>query len=97
MPIDATLDLHGYKRDNAHQSLLHFIDDHYRQGSRCLLVVTGKGIKSSSLQPSVGILRESLPVWLADTRLRPMVLAYDVAKPKHGGSGAFYILLRRKR
>ncbi|MBY0407454.1 MAG: Smr/MutS family protein, partial [Rickettsiales bacterium] len=44
-----------------------------------------------------GVLREMLPQWLTEPGLRPLVLAYDTAKPQHGGSGAYYILLRRKR
>ena len=85
--IDATLDLHGLSRDKAQMALHRFLKSHYERGSRCLLVITGKGL----------VLRESLPRWLAADELRPMILAFDTAKQKHGGSGAFYILLRRKR
>lgn len=96
-PIDATLDLHGYTRDKAYAALLRFIAAHYNKGSRALLVITGKGIKPSPDEPARGILRESLPLWLAEDSLAPCILAFDVAKPKDGGSGAYYVLLRRKR
>jgi len=89
--IDATLDLHGMTAARAHTALERFIQSHYAQGSRRLLVITGKG------KESPGILRQSLPQWLNTEILRPMILAIDIAKPKHGGSGAYYVLLKRKR
>jgi DNA-nicking Smr family endonuclease len=97
-PIDATLDLHGMSREKAHMALMGFVRAHYERGSRCVLVITGKGVrKDVSETPGKGILREMLPVWLAEPGLRPMVLALDQAKQNHGGSGAYYVLLRRKR
>lgn len=91
-PIDATLDLHGMTREKAHHALTQFIKSHHDHASRCLLVITGKG-KSGA----IGVLRETLPHWLEEPGIRAMILAYDSAKPKHGGSGAYYILLRRRR
>ena len=90
-PIDATLDLHGMSREKAHMALSGFIHAHCAMGNRCLLVVTGKGTAPG------GVLRELLPHWLDEPGLKPFVLALDVAKGHHGGSGAYYILLRRKR
>lgn len=101
-PLDGTLDLHGMSREKAHIALGNFLHSHYGRGSRCVLVVTGKG-KKQQLQYEAaqdifhGVLREMLPQWLGEPGLRPMVLAFDVASSKHGGSGAYYILLRRKR
>jgi len=91
-PIDANLDLHGMTRDKAHGALVTFIESHYARGSRCLLVITGKGRGEN-----MGVLREALPSWLQTPALRPMILAFDMAKQKHGGAGAYYILLKRKR
>lgn len=91
--IDATLDLHGMTREQAHYALSSFIHAQYTLGSRCLLVITGKGYRGEGQ----GVLRELLPHWLDEPSLRPFILALDVAKPPHGGSGAFYVLLRRKR
>ena len=93
-PIDATLDLHGMTRDKAYNALSHFLRVQYERGSRCLLIITGKGVGKEQPQ---GVLRESLPQWLNRAELKSVVLAFDVAKPKHGGSGAFYLLLKRKR
>lgn len=91
IPIEATLDLHGMTYANAEAALRRFLSSHYVRGSRCLLIITGKGTKGE------GILKQSLPGWLASDDLRPMLLAVTPARPKHGGSGAFYILLKRKR
>lgn len=96
MQIEATLDLHGMNREKAQRALGGFLETQFTRGSRCLLVVTGKGVrKNVSDEPERGILREMFPRWLEE--FSSIVLAFDVAKPKHGGSGAYYVLLRRKR
>ncbi len=98
LTIEGTVDLHGMSRERAHQRVSAFIHDHYMRGSRCLLAITGKGMKKTGeAEAQPGVLREMLPQWLAEPGLRPLVLACDVAKQKHGGGGAYYILLRRKR
>jgi DNA-nicking Smr family endonuclease len=102
LPMEGTIDLHGMSREKAHKVLSGFLKARYECGSRCLLAITGKGMRkdmqADAAQDIVrGVLREMVPQWLAEPGLRSMVLAFDVAQPKHGGSGAFYILLRRKR
>lgn len=97
LELDGTVDLHGMSREKAHRAISGFIHAHYMRGSRCLLAITGKGVKRADEVEVRGVLREMLPQWLAEPGLRPLVLACDVAKPKHGGAGAYYILLRRKR
>ena len=86
--IDGKLDLHGMSREKAHPALVSFILKHVKKESRRLLVITGKGS---------GILRDSLPGWIAAPNISGYILAFDVAQAKHGGSGAYYILLKRKR
>lgn len=93
--LDATLDLHGMTREKAHRMLMGFIKNHYEMGSRCLLVITGKG--QNTQNSSRGVLRELLPQWLDEPALKPLILAFDNAKQQHGGLGAYYLLLRRKR
>lgn len=90
--IDAKLDLHGMTRENAREALTQFIQTCYAQKRRCLLVITGKG---SNNQP--GVIRSAFGSWLNLPDLRPMVLAAISASQKHGGSGAFYVLLKRQR
>lgn len=104
LSIDATLDLHGMNREMAHHRTAQFVHRHYQNGSRCVLIITGKGTRQISDDDDVargalsgGILREQLPLWLADDALRPMIVAYEHAQQRHGGSGAYYVLLKRKR
>lgn len=90
-PIDARLDLHGMSAQRAHAALEAFVSAQFERGSRCLLVITGKGKESG------GVLRRSLAGWLEAPALRPMILSLETAQPKHGGNGASYVLLRRRR
>ena len=94
MPIDARLDLHGHTQNSGRAALAGFLQAHRAAGRRCVLVVTGKGLKDDW---SVGALRGALPGWLNAPDLRRLILAFCQAQPHHGGSGAVYILLRRER
>ncbi len=103
MPIDARLDLHGMTRDAAHGALIGFIRNGTERGHRCVLVITGKGAPrggdDAGFMPdrSTGILRAEVPRWLGEAALKPQIVAWTPATAKHGGSGALYVLLRRKR
>ncbi|MBS28210.1 MAG: DNA mismatch repair protein MutS [Alphaproteobacteria bacterium] len=92
LPIDGHLDLHGHYQDAAHAALTDFIASSAASGRRMLLVITGRGSREGS-----GVLRERLPGWLNQPPCRAHVLAFTRAQPQHGGDGAFYVLLRRKR
>jgi DNA-nicking Smr family endonuclease len=96
MPIEARLDLHGLRQGEAQDRLVRFLLESYASGRRCVLVITGKGNRFSPEQEA-GILRRMLPVWLGMMPLAPIILAHAPAKARDGGSGAFYILLRRQR
>jgi DNA-nicking Smr family endonuclease len=89
-PVEATIDLHGMTAEMAHAALRRFIAAQAQAERRCLLVITGKG---KADQP--GRLKREVPLWLADWR--PPVLAVVPAAPRHGGGGAFYVLLQRRR
>lgn len=93
LPIDARLDLHGMYQDAAQAELNAFIADCAARGCRMVLVITGKG----SMREGGGVLRRRLPDWLNLPACRPHVLAFSAARPEHGGDGAFYVLLRRRR
>jgi DNA-nicking Smr family endonuclease len=92
--IDAELDLHGLTRDEAFRTLESFIDVNYSMHKRMILVITGKGIKS---KPSDVKLRDELPKWLNRDHIKNKIIRFTSAIQKHGGSGAFYILLKRSR
>ncbi|MDH3739223.1 MAG: Smr/MutS family protein [Alphaproteobacteria bacterium] len=93
LPIEARLDLHGSYQDAAQADLNAFISSCAATGCRTVLVITGKGAVSEG----GGVLRRRLPDWLNQPACRPHVLAFATARPEHGGSGAFYVLLRRRR
>jgi DNA-nicking Smr family endonuclease len=93
LPIEGKLDLHGLTQEEAHNQLGGFIAVSQKQGRRCILVVTGKGL----WREGAGILRENVPRWLNERPNRARVLAIAQAQPQHGGTGALYILLKRLR
>lgn len=90
-PISATLDLHGHTQDSAHKLLVSFLMHQRQQGASCVLVITGKG------RLGEGILRRRLLSWLGTTDARHLVSGYAEAHRKHGGSGAWYIFLRKSK
>ena len=91
LPIEGKLDLHGMTQAAAAERLAAFIERGEAAGKRCLLVITGKGLAGG------GILRDQVPRWLNLPPNRGRVLAFDYARPQHGGSGALYVLLKRRR
>ena len=88
--VEAMIDLHGMTLQAAHSALRRFIELQSGMGRRCLLVITGKGGPD---RPSK--LRQEVPLWLETWS--PPVLAVTSAQPKHGGGGALYVLLQRRR
>ncbi len=91
--IDARLDLHGQTQAEAHRALNAFIAASFEAGRRCLLIITGKGHRHED----GGVLRGKVPQWLNQSPNRGRVLAFDYAQPRDGGTGALYVMLRRKR
>jgi len=89
LPISATLDLHGHTQASAQSRLTSFLERERRAGSGCVLVITGKGRLGD------GILRRRLLDWLGTTQARTLVSGYAQAHQKHGGSGAWYVFLRK--
>lgn len=90
-PIDKTIDLHGMTQSAAHDALARFVGAARKQGKRTLLVITGKGSRSQG----GGVLRRLLPLWLAETPFAPYILAVTEARPEDGGTGAFYVRLKK--
>ncbi len=92
-PIEGKIDLHGRTQQEAHDDLHHFLARAHAASKRMVLVITGKGITGAKS----GVLRENVPRWLNEPSLRRHVLAFDYAEPQHGGQGALYVLLKRKK
>ena len=86
---DATIDLHGLTQDRAHLRLSTFIAREHEKGSRCIRVITGMG--------SPGVLRVQVPRWLQENEMRSAVAGVQAAHQRHGGGGAIYVYLKRKR
>lgn len=93
LPIEGKIDLHGMTLVQAHHRFTQFITGKIKEGARFILVVTGKGTSSGG----EGVIRKNLPLWCDAVNLKPHILQIKQAQPKHGGSGASYILLRRQK
>lgn len=86
--IQAAIDLHGLRTDQAREALGRFIRDSHQQGLRCLRVVHGKGLGSPGRTP---VLKGRVLRWLVQKK---EVLAFVQARPAEGGAGALVVLLR---
>jgi len=98
--IEATLDLHGKTEAVAYEAVSAFIKNAYLQNKRCVLIITGKGLNQNpdeDIFSEKGKLKERTPVWLNSEQLRPLILGFTHPTQNLGGSGALYILLRKKR
>ena len=91
--IDRVMDLHGLTQAQAHGALRGFLRTAQHDGASLVLVVTGKGLRSSD---DGGVLRRAVPHWLREPDMRLVVLGFEEASHPHGGTGALYIRLRRK-
>lgn len=96
---EARIDLHGMTVADAHGALIDFILKAHAKGLRLVLVITGKGNASDvGLMPvERGVLRRQVPEWLRLPPLTFAVLDVTPAHRKHGGDGAFYVYLKRRR
>ena len=93
IPIEATLDLHGFTQDEAFVAIQTFLAESVHAGRRCVLVITGKG----TARDGGGVLRSAVPRWLTEGTYHEQLIGIAVAYPQHGGEGALYVLLRRQR
>ncbi|MBB4658237.1 DNA-nicking Smr family endonuclease [Parvularcula dongshanensis] len=98
--IDASLDLHGLTQDQAYVRLLRFVEVGAATGARTLLVVTGKGRGEARVpfaEAPRGILRERFLDWVETEPLRSRIASVRGAHQRHGGRGAFYVFLKRRK
>lgn len=86
--LQAQLDLHGLRREEARERLGQFLHHCHRLGLRCVRVVHGKGHGSPGRE---GVLRVKVRRWLVQ---REEVLAFVQARPAEGGAGALVVLLQ---
>ncbi|WP_372887079.1 Smr/MutS family protein [Shimia sp.] len=95
---DGKIDLHGMTQAQAHPALTAFILRAHGEGKRLVLVVTGKGKSKADDDPiptRPGVLKHQVPHWLAMPPLSGAVLQVAEAHLRHGGTGAYYVYLRR--
>lgn len=104
--IEARIDLHGMRQDEAHVALIRFLHRCQSKDQRWVLVITGKGKVTDSdrdapfdmtVQRERGVLKRNVPRWLDEPDVRPLVVSYTTAAIQHGGEGALYIHLRKSR
>jgi DNA-nicking Smr family endonuclease len=96
--VEAVIDLHGMRQDEAHLALRAFLRREQGRGCKLALVVTGKGAAGDApFGEERGVLRRMVPHWLRLPDLRPLVVGFEEAEQRHGGSGALYVRLRRAR
>ncbi len=86
--IQAQLDLHGLRRDQARDSLGDFLRRCGRNGVRCVRIIHGKGLGSVNKEP---VLKHKVRNWLIQ---KDEVLAFSQATAADGGSGALIVLLK---
>ena len=102
---EGRIDLHGMTLAQAHGALTGFIADAWTRGLRLVLVITGKGRGGADrggaghgpIPQRTGALRHEVPAWLRRAPLAPMILEVRPAHRRHGGEGALYVYLRRRR
>jgi len=92
-PIQDYVDLHGLTKQAAEARVRDFLVGSAKQGLRCVLIIHGRGLNSEN---NIPILKERIPVWLNRGPAKKIVLAFSTARPYDGGTGAVYILLRRR-
>jgi hypothetical protein len=94
LKFDAVLDLHGRTIEEACGLLFHFIKSNYVNGKRILRIITGVGRRSKEGQVTI---KSQFSKWIFNSEISSFILSSTPAMPKHGGNGAYYVILRKKR
>ena len=102
-PKIRSIDLHGYTLNEANKTIEDFINKAYLDNINKLIVVTGKGIHSDNekdpyVSKEFGILKYSVPEFISkNSSLMNLINEISDAEIEDGGSGAFYIFLKKKK
>jgi DNA-nicking Smr family endonuclease len=94
---DVTVDLHGHNLATAYRILDERLESAIARGARVMLLVTGKPPTDDRRPVARGAIRAAIGDWLGASRHAAGIAAVRNAHPRHGGLGALYIVLRRKR
>ena len=98
-----SIDLHGYTLDEANKTIEDFINKAFSENINKLIVVTGKGLHSENekdpyVSKDLGILKYSVPEFIQkNENLMNIIKEIKDAKIEDGGSGAFYVYLRKNK
>ena len=98
-----SIDLHGYTLDEANKTIEDFISKAFYENVNKLVVVTGKGLHSENekdpyVSKDLGILKYSVPEFIKNNNnLNKIISKTEDAKIDDGGSGAFYIYLKKNK
>ena len=98
-----SIDLHGYTLDEANKTIEDFINKAFSENINKLIIVTGKGLHSENekdpyVSKELGILKYSVPEFISNNKkLNEMINDIQDAKLEDGGSGAFYIYLKKNK
>ena len=98
-----SIDLHGYTLDQANKKIEEFIQHSYSEKINKIIVVTGKGLHSQNernpyVSKDLSILKHSVPNFIYNSRnLMKLITEIKDAEIKDGGSGAFYVYLKKNK
>jgi len=98
--IDSTLDLHGMTQEEAKNATVNFVRMAKKNNLNIVLIITGKGVSKGNTNDEYrtryerGVLNQNLPNWLKLPQIRDDINGYKYANTRHGGEGAYYILLK---
>jgi len=103
---DRRIDLHGLTEAAAHRALLSFLRGAQRGGDRLVLVITGKGARAPDPHAPFdleletrarGVLKSMVPRWFREPDFATLIADHRSAHIRHGGGGALYVYLKKKR
>ena len=102
--IDRRIDLHGYGLVEAYEKFISEVKKNYDKNKRCLLIITGKGAhkkveNEQDVSPKLfyGKIKNSIINWINEDDLKKYILTYQDAGFEHGGDGALFVYLRKKK
>ncbi len=102
--INKKIDFHGQNLLESEEVFKQTITDCYNSGERCLLFITGKGLFRSKKEDDEdrprlynGIIRSEFLNWVKSKKFSKQILSYERASSQHGGDGAFYVYLRKRK
>ncbi len=102
--IDRRIDLHGHGLVEAYEKFISEVKKNYNNNKRCLLIITGKGVhkkidseQDTSPKLFYGKIKNSIINWINEDDLKKYILTYQDAGFEHGGDGALFVYLRKKK